>query len=193
VFKPAVSVRPIDCGMSQLEKSRSYYSKEELNGFPLEINAIRTKLFKKKLAVASLNSGVHFNVTSRDYMVGQEDDPALRGLELKLCPIRVRNKLFAQKALLKYQKHLNANPNKTDEQKLLSMAAASARLSRWSRRVALETARLDALRARDQDYDLPINDEPVDIPLFPYPATNKRRRVTLDEEDSQPAKKKRSC
>ena len=180
-FKPTVTVQPIDCRMAQEEKSRLYYSKEELNTFLLEVKAIHT--LSKGLPDPSSTSGAH--ATTRDCMLALEADPALRGLELYLCPIRVRNKVLAEKALLKYHKNLNANPNLlASEEKLQSMAATSAKLSHWSNLVAIETARLDSLRVYEGGYLIPIN-EPVDISLFPFPAIIKRT--------SQPAKRRRQC
>ncbi len=189
-FKPTVTVQPIDCRMSEVEKSRSYYSKEELNSFPLKVKAAQTR----ELTETSSAFGAHHEITTQDGIVRMEADPPLRGLELKLCPIRVRNKLFVEKALLKVQNSLNANPKKTREEKLLSMAAASTGLSCWSRLVALETARLDALRAYEGDYLIPTDDEPIHIMRFPCPTATKRRcvSVSLGGESKHP-KRKRSC
>ena len=135
-FQPTVTVQTIDCRKTEEEKSRSHYSKNELKAFSLEVKAIHT--LSKKLPDASSTCGVH--ATSRDCMIGLEADPALRGLDRYLCPTRVRNKVLAQKALFKYNKQLNANPNKNSEEKLQSLAAASATLSQWSKLVAMETA-----------------------------------------------------
>ena len=180
-FQPTVRVKPIDCRMTKDEKSRSFYSKNELKAFSLEVKAVHT--LSKILPDASSTCGTHS--TPRDCMIGLEADPALRGLERYLCPTRVRNKALAQKALFKYHKQLNVNPNKTSEEKLQSLAAASAKVSQWSKMVAKETARLDSLRAYEGEYLISTND-PVDISSFP--ATTKRRRVTSDQ-DSQPAKR----
>lgn len=175
-FQPMLIVQPVDCRMSHEEKSNSYYSKDELDVFHREVKEICKRA-----------------MPSNDVpgMIGVED-PVGRGLELKLCPVRARAKTLVRKALLKQQKKANANPNTTSEQKLLFVAKASAALGRWSRMVALETARLDALRAYEADYLIPI-DSPVDIPRFPFLATKPKRRVTVDEEDSRPAKRSRSC
>eukprot|EP00579_Thalassiosira_antarctica_P018960 CAMPEP_0201952752 /NCGR_PEP_ID=MMETSP0904-20121228/1395_1 /ASSEMBLY_ACC=CAM_ASM_000553 /TAXON_ID=420261 /ORGANISM="Thalassiosira antarctica, Strain CCMP982" /LENGTH=219 /DNA_ID=CAMNT_0048496517 /DNA_START=188 /DNA_END=845 /DNA_ORIENTATION=+ len=173
-FQPTVKVQPIDCRMTKEEKSRSYYSKNELEAFSLEVKAIHA--LSKNLPDASSACGAH--ATSRDCMIGLEADPALRGLERYLCPTRVRNKVLAQKALFKYHKQLNANPNQTSEEKLQSLAAASAKLSQWSTMVAMETARLDSLRAYEGDYLISIND-PVDISPFP---------ATTNEEELPPMK-----
>jgi len=184
-FQPTVKVQPIDCRMTKEEKSRSYYSKNELEAFSLEVKAIHALSKKLPDASSACVCGVH--ATSRDCMIGLEADPDLRGLDRYLCPTRVRNKVLSQKDLLRYHKQLNVNPNKTSEEKLQSLAAASAKLSQWSTMVAMETARLDSLRAYEGDYLISIND-PVDI--SPFPATIKRRRVTSDE-DSQ-SKRRRS-
>eukprot|EP00579_Thalassiosira_antarctica_P010268 CAMPEP_0201913986 /NCGR_PEP_ID=MMETSP0903-20130614/4294_1 /ASSEMBLY_ACC=CAM_ASM_000552 /TAXON_ID=420261 /ORGANISM="Thalassiosira antarctica, Strain CCMP982" /LENGTH=206 /DNA_ID=CAMNT_0048449299 /DNA_START=128 /DNA_END=748 /DNA_ORIENTATION=+ len=183
-FQPTVRVKPIDCRMTKEEKSRSFYSRNELKAFSLEVKAIHT--LSKILPDASSTCGTH--ATPRDCMIGLEANPALRGLERYLCPTRVRNTALAQKALLTYHKQLNVNPNKTSEEKLQSLAAASAKMSQWSKLVAMETARLDSLSSYEGDYLISIN-EPVDT--SPFPATTKRRRVTSDE-DSQPVKRRRS-
>mmetsp|Transcript_27829 Transcript_27829/g.48113 ORF Transcript_27829/g.48113 Transcript_27829/m.48113 type:complete len:225 (+) Transcript_27829:181-855(+) len=185
-FQPTVTVQPIDCRMTKEEKSRSYYSKNELEAFSLEVKAIHALSKKLPDASSACVCGVH--ATSRDCMIGLEADPDLRGLDRYLCPTRVRNKVLSQKDLLRYHKQLNVNPNKTSEEKLQSLAAASAKMSQWSKLVAMETARLDSLRACEGDYLISTNDAPVDI--SPFPATIKRRRVTSDE-DSQPAKRVR--
>eukprot|EP00579_Thalassiosira_antarctica_P009072 CAMPEP_0201902436 /NCGR_PEP_ID=MMETSP0902-20130614/54954_1 /ASSEMBLY_ACC=CAM_ASM_000551 /TAXON_ID=420261 /ORGANISM="Thalassiosira antarctica, Strain CCMP982" /LENGTH=342 /DNA_ID=CAMNT_0048436437 /DNA_START=187 /DNA_END=1216 /DNA_ORIENTATION=- len=168
------------------EKSRSYYSKNELKALSLEVKGILALSNNLPDASSTCTCGAH--ATSRDCMIGLEADPDLRGLDRYLCPTRVRNKVLSQKDLLRYHKQLNVNPNKTSEEKLQSLAAASAKLSQWSKLVAMETARLDSLRACEGDYLISTNDAPVDI--SPFPATIKRRRVTSDE-DSQPAKRVR--
>jgi len=182
-FQPTVTVQPIDCRMTEEEKSRSYYSKNELKAFSLEVKAILALSNNLPDASSTCTCGAH--ATSRDCVIGLEADPALRGLERYVCPTRVRNKVLAQKSLLKYHKQLNVNPSKTSEEKLQSLAAASAKVSQWSKMVAKETARLDSLRAYEGEYLISTND-PVDISSFP--ATTKRRRVTSDQ-DSQPAKR----
>eukprot|EP00579_Thalassiosira_antarctica_P029698 CAMPEP_0202032340 /NCGR_PEP_ID=MMETSP0905-20130828/65478_1 /ASSEMBLY_ACC=CAM_ASM_000554 /TAXON_ID=420261 /ORGANISM="Thalassiosira antarctica, Strain CCMP982" /LENGTH=144 /DNA_ID=CAMNT_0048596199 /DNA_START=194 /DNA_END=624 /DNA_ORIENTATION=- len=143
--------------MTEEEKSRSYYSKNELKAFSLEVKAICT--LSKKVPASSTCCA---HATTGDCIIGLGADPALRGLERYLSPIRVKNKVIAQKALLKYYKKLNANPNKTSEKKLQSLAVASAKVSQWSKSVAMETARVDSLRAHEGDYCISIND-PVDI------------------------------
>ena len=173
-FDPSITVHPIDCKLTKTEKFNSFYSKDELNAFSLEVRAIRAEML----------SAVGTHATELDCMFGLEAEPTLRGLELHLCLIRVRNKKLAQMALLK-KCELNAKSNKTSEERLISLAAASAKLSRWSRLVAMETARLDSLRACADDYMIPII-EPVHIK--PFPGTIKRRRVT-DDEYCRPAKK----
>jgi len=175
-FNPTVTVQPIDCMMTEEEKSHAYYSKSELKAI---------SLCKEQPPHASSACGAH--AMTQDCVIGLEADPALRGLERYLCPVRVQNKVLARKTLKKYSERISADPRMTDEQKLRSLAAVSAKLSQWSKSVALETARLDSLRAYDGDYLIPI-DGPVDI--LPFPATTKRRRVCSDE-DSLPAKRRR--
>jgi hypothetical protein len=110
-----------------------------------------------------------------------------------LCPVRVRNKVIAQKAVLKYQRHFNTDHSLTSEEKVQSLASVSAKLSHWSKLVALETARLDSIRAFDVDYLIPIS-EPVVISQFPVVSLKRVRRVTCEDDeavDSQPQSKRR--
>ncbi len=159
-FELMVAVQPIDCSMTRDEKSRSYYSKKELK-------------VSRQLPDTSSSCGAH--VAAIDCVIGLGADPALRGLELSLLPVRARNKAIASKGVLKYQNALEANSGKTSEEKLRSLARASAKLSHWSKLVARETARLDSLRAYGGDYLIPI-DEPVDILPFPLTAYLPARR-----------------
>jgi len=177
-FQPSVKVQPIDCSMTKEEKARSYYTKTEMKAFSSEV---------KTMMQSSSTCGAH--ASSAACVVGLESDPSLRGLEQYLCPIRVRNKVLVRKSVLKYHKILTARTDRTSEEKIQCMGSASAKLSQWSRHVAIETARLDSLRAFEGDYLIPIN-APVDISPFMVPT--KRRRVTCEEEDSQASKRRRS-
>ena len=117
------------------------------------------------------------------------EEPALRGFELRVCPIRRRNKALAQKALLKYHQNLRTKLHITCEEKLLSLAKASAKLNAWANQVAIETARYDAIQASEGGHVIPIL-KPMDI--TPFPITTQRRRVTCEEDDTMsPAKKRR--
>ncbi|KAL7542944.1 hypothetical protein ACHAWF_007278 [Thalassiosira exigua] len=185
-FQPTITVQPLDCRLTQGEKFRSFYSKDELDSFSLEARLIQAASKELYAPACAVTCGAH--ATTQACAAGLEADPSLRGLELYLCPIRVRNKAIVKRALLKYHKKLDADP-KTSEEKLLNLASASAKLSQWSKQVALETARLDSLRACDDEYPVPIN-EPVDI--TPFPATvRRRRRVTQEGKDHQPVKRRR--
>ena len=190
-FAPAVTVQPIDCTLSPEEHSRSHYSKDEMDAFSLDVK----KAVSRTPSTQSACCIVH--ACEGDCLVGLEADPALRGIAHYLCPNRVRNKYLVRKALLKYQRSLNAvqhpSSGKTNVEKLHSLASASAKLSHWSRMVAMETARLDSLRAYDVDYMIPIG-QPVVVTQFPISITAKRvRRVTCEDEevDSQPQAKQR--
>eukprot|EP00585_Thalassiosira_rotula_P006282 CAMPEP_0196149092 /NCGR_PEP_ID=MMETSP0910-20130528/29102_1 /TAXON_ID=49265 /ORGANISM="Thalassiosira rotula, Strain GSO102" /LENGTH=197 /DNA_ID=CAMNT_0041411949 /DNA_START=109 /DNA_END=698 /DNA_ORIENTATION=+ len=157
-FKSTVEIQPIDCEMTLEEKSRSYYSKEELNTLHHEVNAIHNAF--KHFPDESSPCGVHMT-TAQGCMIGLEADTALRGLERYLCPARARNKFIARKGILKYQNNLNANTNKTRDEKNRSLARASVKLSHWSKLVARETARIDSLRACEGDYLIPISEPTV--------------------------------
>mmetsp|Transcript_41109 Transcript_41109/g.86365 ORF Transcript_41109/g.86365 Transcript_41109/m.86365 type:complete len:217 (-) Transcript_41109:54-704(-) len=176
-FRPMVSVRVIDCSKTDEEKSRSHYSKSEMNAMSLEAKRMCT----------SCKCGAH--ATLQECVHGLNADPAIRGLERYMCPTRVQNKALAKKALLKYHKQLKANPNRTSEDKIQSLALASAKLSVWSRKVALETARLDSLRASEGEDSMISEVGTADI--LPLDSNMKRQRDTSDE-CCQPAKRRQS-
>lgn len=186
-FKPTCTVRTHAArGITKDEKSKTYYSKDQLKLMVLEANAICT--LSQELPDIR-NSGTLLTMEERrDSMLGLEDDndchgsgealDSLRGLELVMFPKRKQNKLLAQKSLLKYQTFLNSKqPNVGVERKHMALAAASAKLNRWSSLVAMETARLDALRAFDGDYLIPIDitKQPMDV-VSPFSFFKKRPR-----------------
>jgi len=189
-FVPLLTVQPVERLPSTREaKLRLYYSTDELNAFSVEAKASRTLTND----VDSLSSSCSVNTMKRDCVVGLSPDPPLRGLELYLCPIRVRNKMLAQKALIKYHRNLFGDLAKTDDEKLTSLAAASAKLSRWSRMVAIETARLDSIRAYDvKDYIIPINERALVIEPFSATRISTKRRQFVDG-DSQQDRSKMRC
>ncbi|KAL9182075.1 hypothetical protein ACHAXT_012418 [Thalassiosira profunda] len=177
-FQPAVTVHPVPCEMTQVEKSRSVYSPDELGAIAREVNSIHDAC-KKRMPNDP-------TCVARSILL---EEPALRGFELSVCPIRRRNKALVQKALLKYHQNLRSKPRMTCEEKLLSLAKASAKLNAWATQVAIETARYDAIQASEGGHAIPIL-KPVDI--TPFPITTKRRRVTCEDDDTMsPAKKRR--
>jgi len=166
-----------------------YYSKEELKILNLEAHAICT-LLQDLPGISTSETLLTMSAERRESMklggsshVSRTD--SLRGLELAMYPKRKRNKILAQKSLLKYQEHLK-RPSKqvpeldeglVSERRSLALAAASAKLSTWSKLVALETARLDALRAYESDYLIPTSpDEPVEITSTPFPFYRRRNK-----------------
>lgn len=186
-FKPTCTVRTHTCsGVTKEEKLKLYYSKNDLKVMTLEAQAII--LLSQELPDIH-NSGTLITMERRDSMLGLDDGSqdnealdSLRGLELIMYPKRKKNKQLALKSLLKYQSFLNSKKPKVGaERKHLALASASTKLNRWSSLVALETARLDALRAFEGDYLIPITNQPeVDIispfPFYKKSHEKKRRR-----------------
>jgi hypothetical protein len=164
-FRPTVTVHPVKRLASNKEdESRLYLSKEEMNEISMKNRAIQ--LTSKETCTSFEHS-----------RVGLHADPALRGTELSLFLPQARNKLIIRRAILKYHRKLNGNPNMSDEDKLLSLAAVSVKLSQWSTLVALDAARHVSLQAYGCN-DTILTDTPVDISPFP---TTKRRRITCDQ------------
>ncbi|KAL7536989.1 hypothetical protein ACHAWF_005622 [Thalassiosira exigua] len=166
-FHPSVRVQPVDCALTPLEKSCSFYTRSEMKAFSAEGKAVRDLSRERTDRVSPC--GIY---------VAESD----RGLELYASKIRQRNKYLATKAILKYQMKLEADLSMTAEQKARALARASAEAGRWARAAAIETARVDALRAYDGDYLIPI-DEPIAV--TPFAVKVKRRRVSLDDDDEE--------
>ena len=172
-FKPTITVQPV-CNLSKdtEQKSRLYYTKKD---FETEKTSIR-RIAKDAMTAPSSSHCL--------------SNPTLRGMEMYLCRPRVQNKHLARKAFLQYQHNINANTSMSSEEKQLRIAAASSKLSQWSRLVAIETARQDSYAAYGKDYLIPIDNNSVDIPPFPTllsTTDSKRRRgsrrVTIEEDD----------
>lgn len=192
--------------MTNEERSRVYYSNQELKLLNMEAHAITT--LSQDLPEI-VNGGTHLrekdrrnsgrtiftatatilNTKQRDSRFGLNDEgtttptsttsnatnntnnnskegtlivDTLRGLELIMFPKRKRNKMLALRSLLKYQQLLKSKPHLSTERKEQALAMASVKLNLWSTKVAIETARLDALRAYDGcDYLIPI--EPLTL------------------------------
>lgn len=180
------------------EKSKLYYSKDELSTMYLETQAICTlsRALGPENGKHDMNNSVALQLAEaarRDCIFAPE---ALRGLELILYPTRRKNKILAQKSFLKYQALLNSKcPNLSIEHKQVALALASAKLNAWSSLVAAETGRLDALSAYEADYLIPVK-EPVSLSTpFAFYKNKKQerrwsRRVTLEEEQQSKRRRK---
>lgn len=172
-FKPTITVQPVsNLSKDPEQKTRLFYTKEE---FEEEKTNIR-RIAKDAMVLPSSSHCL--------------SDPILRGMEMYLCRPRVQNKHLARKAFLQYQHNINANTSMSSEEKQLRIAAASSKLSQWSRLVAIETARQDSYAAFGKDYLIPIDNNSIEIPPFPslLSATDSKRRresrrVTVEEDD----------
>ena len=191
-FAPSITVQPVDkLATTTEEKSSLYYSPDEMASFNQEVKTIRTLTKAQHLiATEDVHDGASSAASSASQSKGiilsperLSSNPALRGLELHLLSTRVKNKILAQKALLKYQRGLCYDSSKSSEDRAQCLAAAASRLTRWSTQVALETARMDSMQAYDVDsYRIPLVQCEVIIERFPI-SMAKKRRVT--EEDGQ--------
>ena len=170
-FKPTITVQPVsNLSKDPHQKSRLYYTKDDFEEEKISIRRIA-----KDAMVAPSSSHCLSN-------------PTLRGMEMYLCKPRVQNKHLARKAFLQYQRNINANTSMSSEEKQLRIAAASSKLSQWSRLVAIETARQDSYAAYGKDYLIPIDNNSIEIPPFPSLLSDSKRRrgsrrVTVDEDD----------
>lgn len=216
-FNETVTIHPIrqqSTTMPAEMKSQLYYSKEERDGFQLEVKAIREGLFDcyriQQQQQASTDTTT--TLTPQHILLPLASAPALRGLELHIHPLRIRNKITACKAFLKYQQHICSSQHRQNalgmachssfgmstRQRDDCLAEAYGKLSEWSRMVALETGRLDSLRAygmNDEERSevlprsLTPTQEPVEISSFP---SLKKRRVSTTVEDEVSLKNKRA-
>lgn len=190
-LQPIVSVHEVEAHpMTKEEKAELYYTKDDLKMINLEVRAIfalSNQLPQTTRTTCCIDNQEESNESSDCILPIGAADAFLRGLEFCVYPQRFHNKLVAQRALLKYQSHLQMNyPNISPEEKAKAMKTASKKLSAWSKLVALETARLDSLRAYDADYLIPLDDPPVKFSSLPtLPATRKKsykevRRVAFE-------------
>ena len=163
------SVEPL----TREEKAELYYSKDDIDNFMLESKDIASSHeFTQKMYKTGY-TGEQDNDRSN---VAAEEDGSLRGIEMLIYPQRSQNKLIARRALIKYQTYLQTKrPDITTEQKANAMRTASEKLSKWSHLVAQETARLDAIRAYDAEYLIPLDDQRVEFSPSPEHMFNKTR------------------
>lgn len=170
-FRPTVTVHPVEkLSSNQDYRSRLYLSRKDMSEITINNKAILSSSKKTRGCDALYNCAEHG-------ISGLQADPALRGLELSLCPTRVRNVLITTRTIIKYHRKLNADPTKSVEEKLLSLAAVSSKMSQWSTLIALETARHDSLQVYRENDSILIN-KSEDISL---PPITKRRRIACNE------------
>ena len=159
------TVHPINELSSQMtneEKSRLYFSQEELNRITFEARALRA---------ASANTTVQECLNA---------DESLRGFELRICRERALNKFIANRAVLKYQRVFASSLDMDDETKSLNLAIVSAKMNNWSRHIASETAQIDFLRTQEGGGKLILLNTPADI--SPFPRIKLKRRVSVNNE-----------
>jgi hypothetical protein len=182
-LNPIVLVHEIDTKktMTKEEKSELYNTKDEL--------ILTTNLEVKAICALSNQlpqsaSTPYFGDQDRNTCVlAVEADGFLRGLEFYIYPQRLRNKILARRALLKYQTHLQIKyPDITPDQRAKATRTASEKLSAWSYLAAQETARLDSLRAYDGDYLVPLDDDQqVRFSPFADLAVKLKRKGSFEE------------
>jgi len=200
-FKATATMRTYsssNSSMAQEEKSKLYYSKQELNSFILEAKVICS--LSQGLPHIS-NSGTLLDVSHYSMIpLGNNNDDdedateSLRGLEILMYPKRNQNKLIAHKTVLKYQALLNSKSDVDGEQKYLALAAASAKLNLWSTLIAVETARRDSVRAYERDYKIWIEAPGPLSAMSPYSLYMNRRRsreVMADADGANQQSKRR--
>mmetsp|Transcript_16240 Transcript_16240/g.32912 ORF Transcript_16240/g.32912 Transcript_16240/m.32912 type:complete len:231 (+) Transcript_16240:120-812(+) len=181
-----VTIHPIEERSSQMtheEKSCLFYTPNELASFSTEAKAVRNSCSDKPPIPAQkcLEPLIHYN---------------LRGLELQISSERVRNKFLATKTVTKYQAYF-AIQDMTPDQRAVCLAGVTAKMTRWSKDVAIETARLDSIIAYEGEFcgrhivTNALVQTPVEISEFPELT---KRRVSIDEhDDNMPLKKRVRC
>ena len=182
---PTATIFPVD-RIGEQYKADVFCSHAELASMAKEAKASMTEKFTASCPLPTMAHG---------RQTPTHADPVYRGMELYLCPDRVRNKIVASKTILKYGRRLRES-EKTDEEQAESLALCSSKLTKWAAQVAVTSARHDALAAYSADYLIPI-DEPVKVEEFIGARTKRERResrrVTVDDEEEEfvPAFKRR--
>ena len=180
---PTVTVHPVaKLSVNEEDKARLYYSRSDLQSMSCEVKAI-IKMPRELSNSSILPNGVGADTENNQhkYIIGLEGNFAHRGLELYRFPARAINKLLTTRAIMKYHRVLTSDSSLSDSEKSLALGEVSAKLSRWSHRLAVETARQDTIRSFGDDYLIPISEPIVDS--TPIPEV-KRRRVTCDDDVS---------
>ena len=186
-FTPSITVHPIhNLSRNQSDKSALYYSRDDLCSFYKDAKSMCRLSSTNLLLDESLLRGAHD--VKQDCLLGLEANPEFRGLEQYVCPIRALNKLLAHKFILKYQRKMNSGACKTKEEKLIALAGACAKVSQWAKSVAMETARLDSLRAHSKDYLIHVGGP---VAIIPFPPLKRRELITHDEQDCHLPKRRR--
>ena len=177
-FKSTMQIQPIEnLSITPEVKSRLYLSKDEMDVWLLEIKSLH-KSYKRQLGKANDANGM-----KRYQTVGLQSNPKYRGLETYFLPVRGRNKSMARKALIRYQRTLNYC-NYTQEEKAVLLAAAGAKLSHWSKLVALEMAKLDTVWAYGSE------SPNQDVAVSSMTAKAKRSKVESSEVVDHPSSKR---
>jgi hypothetical protein len=158
VFRETVRVQPISQKSSEMspnEKSKLYYSKDDMQVFQAESKEVCKEAAKRARSLsvsdASLSTKEHFSSML-------ESDSRLRGLECHVCPIRKGNRAKVNEAVLACQKELNSFAGVlSPEQRQDVLANAYSSLTSCSQMLAYLVAKSDEIQARQQSGDSEIN------------------------------------
>jgi len=177
------------------EKSNLYYNRMEMNGFYNEVKEFYLSHPDTRSDCPCSTCKQQLRARTRGRcLVGLETDPNIRGLELFFYPIRCKNKALTKKSVLKHYRDMKTDHRyaaMTEDEKIASLASVSSKLSYWSKMVAMETARLDSIRAYGDhprhSWTSPAHSDDDDMSI-------KRRTVSFDNDDNNdrhPSKRRR--
>ena len=175
------------------ERSKLYFSKDDMDMTLQEVKEIvlsKQQSYSTCCIGGDCDDDISIRCEIHNIVVAAEADDVIRGIELQAYPRRSQNKLIGRRAVMKYQKHLNEKRiNLTQEQKAKTLRAASEKFSAWSRMVALETARLDSIRAYDEEYMIPLSGHRIQC--APFPKLPLKRKESHDSRSVASSKKAR--
>ena len=197
-FKPSVRVQPIrekSSTMTPEEKSRAYYSQNDMKRFQAEGGKLCKSVALRAKKLSKINPALS---TEQHFSSLIESDTRLRGLEAHACPTRTNNRSMVNKAVLAYNRQLMKSSLSRREREA-ALAEVYSSLSSFSQVLAVMTANTDMAQVYEEDSKSTTSESPVPstdarqldtMPNIVSPVIEKRKRVEVKLDEPQRKRRK---